>query len=99
MQSGSGWETSPAGVWRKSVPTGVAEVEAPARVCFGPWTDIPNQVRTQHDRPDEDLHGPYSPTPSRHGSESPGDVSPGDQRDGLAHGGRGEDAGAPDRAG
>ena len=73
--------------------------EAPVCVCFGPWTIIPNQVRTQHDRPDEDLHGPYSPTPSRHGSESPGDLSPGDQRDGPADGRRGEDAGASDRRG
>src|SRR5947209_6343341 len=28
---------------------------------------------------DEDLHGPYTPTPPRHGAEPPGDLAPGDQ--------------------
>src|SRR4051794_17678363 len=60
--------------------------ESPACDCSGPWTVIPNLVRTQHDRPDEDLHGPYTPTPPRRGSESPGDLSPGNQRDGPVDG-------------
>src|SRR4051794_10678002 len=73
-------------------PRPAGDAEAPACVCSGPWTVPTNSVRTQHDRPDEDLHGPYTPTPSRHSPESPGDLSPGDQRDGLVDGRRREDA-------
>ena len=56
-------------------------------------------VRTQS-RPtdDEDLHGPYSPTPPRHGPEPPGDLPPGDQRDGPARPPTRRRAGPPDRA-
>src|SRR4051812_9218806 len=54
------------GAWRDGPatrPTGgpseVRVAEAPACVFFGPrfGPSSPNQVRTQHDRPDEDLHG------------------------------------------